>query len=94
MSNHKFAIPDATLNQLGEFSGGGYILFIYDQNSAPKIYADFDTQAHGLGMQKYIQNWINIVDALSVENTIEEINNPEDTSTGGDSSEDDSAENT
>lgn len=80
MSNQKFVVPDATLKQLSEFSGGGYILFIYDQNSSPKVYADFDTAAHGLGMQKYIQNWTNIVDALSLESTIDEINNSEDDS--------------
>lgn len=76
MSKEKFVVPDATLKQLGEFSGGGYILFIYNQDSSPKVYADFDSPAHGLGMQKYIQNWMNIVDTLSVESSIEEINNP------------------
>ena len=51
-----FNVPDATLKQLGEFSGGGFILFIYDQNGTPRTYADFDSAAHGLGMQKFMQN--------------------------------------
>ena len=76
----EFNVPERTLRDLAEFSGGGFILFIYDQNSNPKIYADFDTPAHGLGMQKHMQNWMNLVDTVNLENSIEEINNFEDDS--------------
>lgn len=70
-----FNVPDATLKQLGEFSGGGFILFIYDQNGTPRTYADFDSAAHGLGMQKFMQNWLNVVDSVNLENSIEAIQN-------------------
>jgi hypothetical protein len=74
----KFQVPESTLKQLGEFSGGGFILFIYDQNGAPKVYADFDTPAHGLGMQKFMQNWLSLIDTINLETSMDEINNPED----------------
>jgi len=76
MSQNKFQIPDKTLGELNEFAGGGYILFIYDQEGVPKIYADFDTVGHALGMQKFIENWQSIVDTANLEASLEEINNP------------------
>lgn len=68
------------LDDLNEFSGGGYILFIYDQNSSPKVHANFDSAAHGLGMQKFMQNWLSLVDNISLESAIDEINSQEDDS--------------
>jgi hypothetical protein len=76
----KFCIPEETLHKLNEFSGGGYILFIYDENSCPHAYAEFDTPAHGLGMQKYIQNWTNLIDNVNLESSMEEINDEDDSS--------------
>ena len=69
----EFKVPEATLKQLGEFSGGGFILFIYDENGTPRTYASFDSAAHGLGMQKFMQNWLNLVDSVNLENSIESI---------------------
>lgn len=70
----QFDVPNSTLTQLNEFSGGGYVLFIYDQNNCPKIYANLDSPAHGLGMQKFIQNWLAVVDTVNLESTIDELN--------------------
>ena len=73
MSKKQFQLPDKILNELNEFSGGGFILFIYDQESSPRIYADFDSAAHGLGMQKFVQNWLSVVDTVNLEASMEEL---------------------
>jgi hypothetical protein len=69
----KFRVPDSILSELNEYSGGGFILFIYDNEGRPKPYATFDDPARGLGMQKYIQNWLAVVDNLNLENSMEQI---------------------
>lgn len=78
MSKKQFVVPDKILNEINECSGGGYILFTYDQDSAPRVYASFDSAAHGLGMQKFMQNWLSLVDTVSLESSIEELSNTED----------------
>jgi hypothetical protein len=72
-----FCIPEEMLQKLNEFSGGGYILFIYDENSCPHTYAQFDTAAHGLGIQKFIQNWLNVVDNVNLESAMQDISKPD-----------------
>ncbi len=66
---NKFVVPENFLRQLNEFSGGGFILFIYDENQNPQPYACFDTRAHGLGMMKFVENWSEAVHSINVEST-------------------------
>lgn len=68
-TNNGFVVPKETLERLNEFSGGGFILFIYDENQNPRPYAKFDTMAHGLGMQRFLENWVEAVHNINVDNT-------------------------
>lgn len=88
--SEKFHVPKKTLDDLNEFSGGGYILFIYDQESKPRVYANFDSPAHGLGMQKYLDNWSALVDTVNLETSLEDLNNCEE---GPSDDEDDAQQN-
>lgn len=89
MSKNNFHIPESFLKELNEFSGGGFILFTYDQESNPKVYASFDSAAHGLGMQKFMQNWLSLVDTVNLESSMQEISDmgeDEDEDYGGEDS--------
>lgn len=41
---NKFRLPKQTLNQLFEFSSGGYLLFTFDEDGNPDVHIDAATQ--------------------------------------------------
>ena len=40
----RFNIPPTLLQQLNEFSYGGFLLFTYDDQGSPRYYAQFDNE--------------------------------------------------
>ena len=56
-----FKIPEYFLRQMEEFTGG-YLIFAYNENGQPDIYANFDNPAAGMGMHSFVKNWANAMD--------------------------------
>jgi hypothetical protein len=53
MEQNNFELPEFILNQLNECAGGGFLLFILDEQGAPNVYFISDT----IGVQSQIQNF-------------------------------------
>ena len=56
-----FQIPDSFFSQLDEFSAGGFIIFLIDEEGNPRIYNKFDTTINAIGLHKfgsdYFSSW-------------------------------------
>lgn len=52
-----FKIPESFLNQLNEFSNGGYILFTFTAKGSPVAYHNIDDDAHYLALLKSIERY-------------------------------------
>ena len=48
-----FELPESILSQMEEMSGGGYIIFILDENSRPSVYESFD----GIGQESQVKGF-------------------------------------
>jgi hypothetical protein len=51
--NHMFELPESILSQMEEMSGGGYIIFILDENNRPSVYESFD----GIGQESQVKGF-------------------------------------
>jgi len=68
MSDNKFVIPKSFISQLNEFSNGGYFLCSFNDIGDPIVHCSFDTQMHGLAMQKFMESWTKAVSKINDEN--------------------------
>ena len=66
MENFKrFDIPPKLLEQLNEFSYGGFLLFTFDNEGAPRYYAQFDNELNMMALQKSSEYWLEGVHDLN-----------------------------
>lgn len=69
-----FQVPEAVLSQLNECSGGGYILFTFDEEGQPAVYCQFDNAAYALASQCYVKNWAEAIDQSHINNLVKSFN--------------------
>ena len=68
MENFKrFEIPTKLLEQLNEFSYGGFLLFTFDNEGSPRYYAQFDNELNMMALQKSSEYWIEGIHELNSE---------------------------
>ena len=68
-----FQFPTSVLNQIEECSGGGFILFVFDEEGRPTVHSVFDNMQNAMGMQYYIDNWSKAISDINLSNTIDSI---------------------
>lgn len=61
----KFSLPEGFLNQLNEFSGGGFVLLLKDDKGDISTYSKFDTSSDALSMIKFGTDWFGSQEAAS-----------------------------
>lgn len=64
-----FSIPAKFLNQLNEFTNGGFILFTFDESGSPKVYSQFDSDTHALGLFAFLNFYANSMNEIH-QNTV------------------------
>jgi hypothetical protein len=68
------SMPSVVVNQLFEHSPGGFILFYFNQeNGAPEQVMSFDSPAHCLALQKYIQDWDEALHQVTLDQSVQTI---------------------
>ena len=69
-------MPAHVLNSVFEHATGGFILFYFNQeNGQLESSMSFDTPAHCMALQKYIEDWQEALHQVTLENSIKQINN-------------------
>lgn|GEM_PF-1013168 len=71
--NKEFHFPESILSQIDECSQGGFLLFTFDKNGMPEVRSKFDNAQNAMAMHYYIINWLNAVEQINLENTIQNI---------------------
>lgn len=71
--NKEFHFPESILGQIDECSQGGFLLFTFDKNGMPEVRSKFDNAQNAMAMHYYIINWLNAVEQINLENTIQNI---------------------
>lgn len=63
----KFSLPKSILEQLNEFSEGGFILCRIGPQGSPEVYAHYDDMIKALGLIKYLAAWATSIDNFNDE---------------------------
>lgn len=62
------SVPSRLLEQINEFSTGGFVLFLKDAAGEVTVYEKFDDLINAVGMHKFIQIWGNTMEEVNDEN--------------------------
>ena len=55
--NEKQRIPDIILDQISEWSCGGFMLFNFDEEGNPQVYSKAEDESNAMAMQYLIGHW-------------------------------------
>jgi hypothetical protein len=77
MGKKSFQMPIAILNQLNEFSSGGFALFNFDDLGNPCVHTKFDTNKDAMALQMFIGSWSEALSDLSTRSTMNSIQEPD-----------------
>ena len=89
----KFKIPEEFLERLGEFSYGGFILTLINENGEPEIYHYYDSVITALGLQKHLRQWLDATEEINHDLTMQSMVIDHNFFVGDDASEDGEEEN-
>ena len=67
MANDKKYMTKPLLRDLNEHSGGGFVLFYFNEEGLPEVSNNFETNAEALALQYYIQNWSKALETINIE---------------------------
>lgn len=70
MSNQPTDVDKILMRQINEKSNGGFIMFSFGEDGYPVVNSHFDDASKALALQHYITNWSMAVDAVTLENTV------------------------
>ena len=77
MGKKSFQMPIAVLNQLNEFSSGGFALFNFDDLGNPCVHTKFDTNKDAMALQMFIGSWSEALGEMSARSTMNSIQDPD-----------------
>tara|TARA_R110000824_G_scaffold55069_14_gene151775 strand:- start:6396 stop:6659 length:264 start_codon:yes stop_codon:yes gene_type:complete len=67
-------IPEPILDQLSEWSCGGYMLFTFDENGSPQVYSKAEDQRNAMSLQYLVSHWSEAMEAMDSDSFTENIN--------------------
>ena len=73
MDNDGFVIPKTTINQLNEFSHGGFILFYFNEDGYPEVYTKYDNPMHAMALQYYVEHWSAAIETANLDASVDAI---------------------
>ena len=81
--DNNFVIPEATINQLNEFSNGGFILFYFNEDGYPEVYSKYDNPLHAMALQYYVEHWAAAIETANLDASVDAIKEEDDEEEGG-----------
>ncbi len=75
MSDQLPEVDKILMRQINEKANGGFIMFSFGEDGYPVVNSHFDDASKAMALQHYITNWSLAVDAVTLENTIGDMEN-------------------
>jgi|TARA_S200002703_G_scaffold118583_1_gene104233 hypothetical protein len=67
-------IPEPILDQLSEWSCGGYMLFNFDENGNPQVYSKAEDERNAMSLQYLVSHWSEAMESMNSDSFTENIN--------------------
>lgn len=75
MSDQLPEVDKILMRQINDKANGGFIMFSFGEDGYPVVNSHFDDASKAMALQHYITNWSLAVDAVTLENTIGDMEN-------------------
>ena len=67
-------IPDILLDQLSEWSCGGFMLFNFDEDGNPQVYSKAEDERNAMSLQYLVSHWSEAMEDMNNNNFVKNIN--------------------
>jgi hypothetical protein len=68
-------VPDIILDQISEWSCGGFMLFNFDEDGNPQVYSKVEDERNAMSLQYLVSHWADAMEDLNAKSFNENINN-------------------
>lgn len=67
-------IPDSLLDQLSEWSCGGFMLFNFDENGNPQVYSKAEDERNAMSLQYLVSHWSEAMETMNSDSFTSNLN--------------------
>tara|TARA_R100000005_G_C4798006_1_gene91202 strand:+ start:195 stop:461 length:267 start_codon:yes stop_codon:yes gene_type:complete len=67
-------IPDSILDQLSEWSCGGFMLFNFDEYGNPQVYSKAEDERNAMSLQYLVSHWSDAMENMNSDTFTENLN--------------------
>ena len=67
-------IPDNILDQLSEWSCGGFVLFNFDEDGNPQVYSKAEDERNAMSLQYLVSHWSEAMEDMNSDSFSKNIN--------------------
>ena len=67
-------IPDSILDQLGEWSCGGFMLFNFDEYGNPQVYSKAEDERNAMSLQYLVSHWSDAMENMNSDTFTQNLN--------------------
>ena len=68
-------IPNNILDQLSEWSCGGFMLFNFDEDGNPQVYSKVEDERNAMSLQYLVSHWSDAMEGMNAKSFDENLNN-------------------
>tara|TARA_Y100001951_G_C11086987_1_gene154567 strand:+ start:40 stop:321 length:282 start_codon:yes stop_codon:yes gene_type:complete len=68
-------VPDIILDQISEWSCGGFMLFNFDEEGNPQVYSKVEDERNAMSLQYLVSHWADAMEDMNAKSFNENINN-------------------
>tara|TARA_R100000008_G_scaffold67884_1_gene44983 strand:+ start:2557 stop:2841 length:285 start_codon:yes stop_codon:yes gene_type:complete len=72
--NETHRIPDIILDQLSEWSCGGFMLFNFDENGNPQVYSKAEDERNAMSLQYLVSHWSDAMETMNSDSFTKNLN--------------------
>ena len=72
--NESHRIPDIILDQLSEWSCGGFMLFNFDENGNPQVYSKAEDERNAMSLQYLVSHWSDAMEDMNSNSFVINLN--------------------
>ena len=73
-TNEEHRIPEILLDQISEWSCGGFMLFNFDENGNPQVYSKAEDERNAMSLQYLVSHWADAMENMNSESFLKNLN--------------------
>ena len=72
--NEEHRLPNIILDQISEWSCGGFMLFNFDEEGNPQVYSKAEDERNAMSLQYLVSHWSDAMENMNSDSFIKNLN--------------------